>query len=615
MANKKNRVVEVLNRLLSASNVPEGMGKTLEALCELYGMDRARSFVRIPNTQMYHGLHDVRDGRSCVFNDKSEDFNMDSNYYQKEREGSSKITDMLFEEVFIHTLEFDKISKEMEVICFSSTKGKKVSEAIVYCIAGSDESTGVLGYLVLERFEGNSYLTEQDLFEIESVFKVCNDRIENFERGKQLRDDELAKDIDEITGLHVFAKFRSEVEESIKSENQYAMVYLDIDKFKYINDMWSFETGTEILNSIAQVLKKTLNDGDKCCRIESDKFALLLKYNSDLDLETRINRIDKELVEMQQCKFSDIKITIIGGIYKIFDKLRFNAIVDKANIARKSTKGSYKNVYVYYNQNLENYSEREKELEKRMMIALENGEFVPFLQPKFDIKSNEISGAEALARWVASDRMISPGEFIPVFERNGFITQLDFIIYKQVFEFIRNSINQGKSVPRISLNVSRDHMNNANFLSELLKSMGEYEIKADMIELEITESVFVRDTQELQQFIDSARAEGLTVSIDDFGTAYSSLNLLKDVIVDVVKMDKSFIDNISADGSGGNTKKDKVIIKNIIQMINELEFTTVFEGLETKEQVEFMREIGCKYGQGYVFARPMPLDEFESLYL
>ncbi|MFI3202103.1 MAG: EAL domain-containing protein, partial [Eubacteriales bacterium] len=291
-----------------------------------------------------------------------------------------------------------------------------------------------------------------------------------------------------------------------------------------------------------------------------------------------------------------------------------NLVIDKANIARRTIKGSYKNDFKIYNENLENINEREKQLEKRMGPALENGEFVPFLQPKFNLQTNTICGAEALARWKAKDRMIAPFEFIPAFERNGFITKLDFSIYDQVFRFMSKMLKEGRTLFPISLNVSRGHMSNPCFVEEVVALLKTYEIPHELVELEITESVFTEDKMLLKTFISEIRSYGMQVSIDDFGTAYSSLNLLKDVVVDVIKMDKSFIHD-DVEDTEESIKSNKIIVKNIVNMIKELNFKIIFEGIETKEHVEFLSGIGCRYGQGYVFARPMPLEEFKSTYL
>lgn len=615
MYKSENKVIKTIYRLLNADTIPEAIAEALEEICHGYNFDRVRGYIRTSSLaeSQFKLFQEVLKDQPYMLCEKHE-INIDLTYYNKNIESGQKTLDYMSNNPFIHIKEFDSYKEEL-IHVGSVPSDEKVLEALLVPVSGNDLETGLMGYFLLERFEGNYELTEAELFEIENLFKVCNEKIENFERGKQLRDEEINKEIDSLTGLSALHTFKNCVEEIIKEEGNHAILYLDIDKFKYINDVWSYETGTEILQKYAKVIEAQTYLGECSCRVDSDKFAILLKYNTEEELAFRVEKINGAFEEMQKEFFPDIKITIICGMYMIKDKMSVNSILDRANIARRTVKGTYKNVYIMYNENLENLSEREKEMEKRMISALEEGEFVPFLQPKFNLDTKEIVGAEALARWTAKDRMISPGEFIPVFEQNGFITKLDFVIYEQVFKFIKKCIDNEKLVPRISMNVSRDHMDNPMFLEELLAMMKKYDIKTDVIELEITESMFAKDSRVLQKFIEDIRKEGLSVSIDDFGTAYSSLNLLKDIIVDVVKMDKSFIDNLGSGFNIEDVSKDRVIIKNIIQMVTELNFETIFEGIETPEHIEFLKGIGCRYGQGYVFARPMPLNEFEETYL
>ncbi len=611
---KNNRVIRTIFRLLEAPDVPSGIGQALEEICHSYGFDRARDYVRLSAEGNFTMLHQVCGDKPYTLYDNQHEIDMGRSFYKRNVEMGKSILDYMNSNPFTNIVDFDSYVDELVNIGFEPSE-EKVIQALLVPVAGNDADTGIMGYFILERYEGNTLLTEDELFEIKSLFKVCNEKIENFERGKQLREDDENKKFDDLTGLSKLKHFKTNVEQAIKGENNYAMIYLDVDKFKYINENWSFDTGSEIIQSLAEVIKEFAFDGEYTCRIDSDKFAILIRYCTEEELAYRLEILNDAFNSMQQEKYSDIKITIICGIYMIKDKMSFNSILDRANIARRTIKGSYKNGFVVYNENLENFTEREKELEKRVISALEEGEFVPFLQPKFNLTTNEIVGAEALARWMAKDRMISPWEFIPVFEKNGFITKLDFVIYEQVFKFLKKCISEDKLVPRISLNVSRDHIENPDFLDELLVMMKKYEVSVDVIELEITEGVFAKDTKALKKFIEDIRQEGLAVSIDDFGTAYSSLNLLKDIVVDVVKMDKSFIDNLGEGFKIDDVSKDRVIIKNILQMIKELDFDSIFEGIETPEHIEFLKGIGCKYGQGYVFARPMPLEEFDVTYL
>lgn len=611
--NEENKVLSVIHNLLTAESIPESTNGALDTICQLYQFDRARSFIRIVGTDQFVELDEANYGQKPQIHYEKNGVDFKESYYRKEGTNSYEMMHLLIEEQFIHTLDFKKYQAGLETIGFLPSEGKNVQEACIRCISSKD--VGMMGYFVFEKFDNNTELTEEEIFEIQNLCEITNNRIEVFETRKQLQQEEMLSVIDSLTGLPLLRTFKSEVETMFPLKEQYAMIYLDIDKFKYINEIWSRDTGNDILVQIASVIKKHMSTKDCCCRISDDKFAVFFCCVNEEGMMNYIEKLSQKLKDMQQQYFHEIKIAIIGGVYYLQDDTNINLIIDKANIARRSSKGTYENSFIVYNENLENLSAREKLLEKRMVTAIENNEFVPFLQPKFNLFTNEICGAEALARWKTPERLISPAEFIPVFEKNGFVTRLDFIIYERVFQFIQECMRKGQAVYPISLNVSRGHMKDECFMETFTALMDKYEVPHELIELEITESIFMEDKDILKKFIQSIRHQKISVSIDDFGTAYSSLNLLKDIVVDVIKMDKNFIDNICKEEAHEVIEKDKIIIKNIIAMINELKFKTIFEGIEVQEQVDFLKEIGCFYGQGFIFARPMELKAFEKQYL
>lgn len=614
LINGDYKVVKVINRFLMGESVPENVLNALDEICKQYGFTAGRSFIRMINTDDFVVLHDTSIDKTPVMHSGYNGVDLVRSHYRRDYTLSSEILEKMLNERFIHTKDFSKYKTELEKLGYTETEYGAPKEACIWCVSVKEE--GILGFFVFEKHDKVEFLLENETEQIKSLCTIINQRIESFELSKQLKEEELHNVIDALTELPMLSIFKTKAEEMLLKDDKYAMFYIDVDKFKYINEIWSFDIGNEILIEVSNVLKRFSKDIGICCRISDDKFAAMIQYKEQEDILELQSKLNKMFVNMQQQLFSDIKITVIGGVYPIINREEsISLIIDKANIARRATKGSYKNVFKMYNQNLENESEREKDLEQKMLTALEKGEFVPFLQPKFDLVTNEICGAEALVRWKTSERMISPAEFIPVFEKNGFITRLDFVVYEEVFKFINKCLLKGYTLQTISLNVSRVHMNNENFLKDLIGKMDLYDVPRNLIELEITESVFMEDKTVLQKFIKEIRDQKIIVSIDDFGTAYSSLNLLKDIVVDVIKIDKSFIDNINDKNDVESVQKDKVIIKNIINMVNELEFKTIFEGIETQEHVDFLKEIGCQSGQGYIFARPMSLEEFENTYL
>ena len=244
-----------------------------------------------------------------------------------------------------------------------------------------------------------------------------------------------------------------------------------------------------------------------------------------------------------------------------------------------------------------------------MHEALNHGDFVFYLQPKYSLKTRTIAGAEALVRWIHPGKgLIPPDSFIPLFERNGFVTEIDFYMLEQVCQKMRTWLDKNYNVVPISINLSRQHLQKEETLSKISEVVSKYEIPVNLLEFELTESAMFEKMVFLADFGQKLRKSGFSISIDDFGSGYSSLNMLKDVEVDVLKLDKAFFEN-------ENQERGNQVISKFIELSKSLHMKVVSEGVETQEQVDFLTEVGCDMVQGYYFARPMPADEFEEKYL
>lgn len=249
---------------------------------------------------------------------------------------------------------------------------------------------------------------------------------------------------------------------------------------------------------------------------------------------------------------------------------------------------------------------REKDIESKMANALDNGEFIVYYQPKIDLDTNSLIGAEALVRWVEDGKITAPGDFIPIIERNGFVCQLDFYILEAVLKDMRRWLDAGIEVVKTSVNFSRVHLSNQGFTNRIIRLLKEYNVPAEYIEIEFTESGYSDSAPMLENAIRSLKAYGIATAMDDFGSGYSSLSLLTNLSFDILKLDKSFLD------SGRVSEKEKVIINNVIKMVQDLNIDVVMEGVETPEQVEFLRKANCRMVQGYVFDKPLPVETFEQ---
>lgn len=404
-------------------------------------------------------------------------------------------------------------------------------------------------------------------------------------------------------------------EREIKTNNKtYMLLSLDIDKFKHINNEWSMTLGDAILKQMALVFRKTIEDEEMFCRIGEDRFAIILKFDNIEDINVKFENIKTNLYNMQKKEFPDFHIKFSGGVTIINKELDFNVLIDQANIARTSIKGSVSDKFAVYTAEVEKKVQKELLIEQRMDIAVENDEFIPYLQPKFELGTMKIYGAEALVRWITPTDIIYPDKFIPIFEKNGFITKLDFVIYRKIIKHIRECLDRNMPVYPISMNVSRNHIKNKNFADDFMAIVKEYNVPADLLELEITESAFIEEKDVLKTFVDKIKDINVKVSIDDFGSAYSSLQILKDVNMDILKIDKGFLDNIGVTDEFKFTK-DVFVLKNIMNLAKDLDCKIICEGVETDKQIEILKNINCELGQGYVFAKPMPIIEYEKRFL
>jgi len=325
-------------------------------------------------------------------------------------------------------------------------------------------------------------------------------------------------------------------------------------------------------------------------------------FSSDSDLLDFIHRIESMLTGFQNMEYR-----LIFGVAIVEDRsLHIRRHGDNAALARQSIKGNALNNIGFFNGRMKSELHKKQSIEDDMMNALLDGQFVMYLQPKFSISTKRIIGAEALARWIHPEKgMISPADFVPVFEENGFILKLDQIIWESACRKIREWIDKGIEPVPISVNISREYIHTFDVVGEMLHLVNKYDIPIKLLELEITETT---DSEGVSDVVQKMKDAGFTMLMDDFGSGYSSLNMLKDMPVDVVKIDKEFFSDTM------NTQKGRAVISTVVDLANNLDMDVISEGVETREQVEFLTEIHCAMVQGYYFAKPMPIADFEKLW-
>lgn len=414
---------------------------------------------------------------------------------------------------------------------------------------------------------------------------------------------------DTLTGLHNKATFFAKAREmlDVYMDKKFLFVRFDIDRFQLVNSFFGQEEGDRLLCYLAREFRRILERYQHCVfgRMEADVFACCIEYHSRDHVRKALERI-QAFVRLYNLSF-DIVPTF--GLYYLDDlTLPIRLMLDRATMASKTCKGNYIDIVGEYLPEMSLRITEEQEIVNEMAEALAKEQFVIFIQPKYSLANNCLSGGEALVRWMHPIKgMISPGIFIPVFEKNGFISKLDYYVWERVCRLLRTWLDDGLQPKPISVNVSRVNLYNPQIVENICALIDKYKIPAKFLELELTESAYTDNPLVMCQVVSRLRERGFSVSMDDFGTGYSSLSILKDIEVDVLKIDLHFLADSTNPGRGEN------IIASIIRMAKWLNIPTVAEGVEKPEQVEFLKSINCDYGQGFIFARPMPILDYEVI--
>ncbi|MCH5210996.1 MAG: EAL domain-containing protein [Oscillospiraceae bacterium] len=412
---------------------------------------------------------------------------------------------------------------------------------------------------------------------------------------------------DELTGLYNRKAFIEKVRERFFEypEKDYIIVCLDIEKFKFINDRFGFVEGDRLLSYVADKLKERKGSYDVVItRLTSDVYAFL-DENKNIEPEA----FGAEVQSWVKNYPLDVDIKIAVGIYHVESRtIPVRLMCDRARFAIDTVKKNYMINVAEYNKDVRDYMISQNELLNDIESAFLNHEYKVYLQPKFDIRTNKVVGAESLVRWVHPRKgLIPPRDFIPLFEQNMIIPRLDEYIWEETCRLIREWIDKGYKAVPVSVNVSRLDIFSLPVAEKFVAFTEKHGIDRHFIEIEITESAFANDENKILSLVDELRSLGFKVLMDDFGTGYSSLNLLKDINVDVLKIDTRFLEP----GRNENNK-GKEILESIIRMAKWIGLQTVAEGVETDAQKLFLLNLGCYYAQGFYFSKPISPEQFEE---
>lgn len=396
--------------------------------------------------------------------------------------------------------------------------------------------------------------------------------------------------------------FRRNVNQLLfSSPREIGFIQFDIRKFKIINDLYGEKLGDEILDFVEKQLMEICREDQFYINLRSDVFMVVMEYDKENELVDFIRYLDQKI----SC-FKTIKLQMAYGVYTVDDRqMELRQMEDRAAMARKAAKQNILSNILFYKEQFKESLYNRKFIEENMPSAIAERQFKMYLQPKYSITQNEIIGAEALVRWHHPERgMIYPNEFIPIIEENGFIKRVDYYIWEEVCRFIRKCIDAGISCCPVSVNVSRVHLKDDECIQVLSDLIQKYDIPKKLLELEITET---ENDQQVSRKALQLKEVGYTLLMDDFGSGYSSLNILLETPFDMIKLDKKFVENMMVSGKG------QIILEQVVLMANQLNIGILAEGVETKEQIEQLQRIGCDQVQGFYYARPMPNEDFFTL--
>lgn len=431
--------------------------------------------------------------------------------------------------------------------------------------------------------------------------------LQNSEEAELKTAHKKATHYDELTGLPSKAVFYEKVHALLtaKYEQHYCIALFDIDKFKLVNDFFWSHTGDRLLCYIAKLLNEYFAKTEDAiyCRLEADRFAVCFLFSGKAYAEL----IDYITAGLQKCPLNFELAAYFGLYLPETPDLPVNIMCDRAMLAQKSIKGRFDRNYAFYEEELRKKLLHKQEITGRMNQALKEKQFEIYLQPKVHLITNEIVGAESLVRWNHPTLgLLAPGDFITIFEENGFITKLDTFVWEETCRLLRKWLDEGRNAFPVSVNVSRLDLLEPSFYQIITNLVEKYQIEPKMLNLELTETAYVKRYDEIKLITDKLRDYGFSVHMDDFGSGYSALNMLQDIAVDTLKIDLNFMSGFAESGRGRN------ILSSVIRMAKWLGLPVVIEGVENEEQVAFLRSIGCTVGQGYYFSKPMPVDKFEQ---
>lgn len=466
-----------------------------------------------------------------------------------------------------------------------------------------------LGVLDIVHFDKIRDWNEDEI----AALNVCADYIAHYQY--RLSAIYMDDDLDPLTGLmnlHTFTQRLDEKLTALSGNKIVAVIYSDIHHFKYINETYGYKKGDELIQLAAQTTLENLDDFENTlvCHLYADNFiiAMVIPESAIYRVEATTHQHNLRVCEVMQKSCPNVRIRIDTGICYVRDtSITAATAIANANLARKLGKRENAHMPVVFSDKMMDDINYQEFLNTELPKAIENHDLKVYYQPKINCADDSLYGAEALVRWQRPDgSFIYPDKFIPVFEKNGNIRDVDFYVYREVFRFIRQRLDEGLPVFPISMNVSRVHLRSSNIITYIEELLEEYRVPPELVEFELTENIYMNNYSKAEEFVKSCHDRGIQVSMDDFGSGYSSLNLISAINIDTLKIDRIFLK------SSGLSDNDKTVIETVISMAKRLGMKVICEGVETGAQALFLKSVKCDQIQGYYYGRPMDEESFSS---
>lgn len=478
-------------------------------------------------------------------------------------------------------------------------KSQGTSSILAFEMKYMDKIMGLLRY---DMCSSNRFWSQTDIASLMLISKIfsifLNKEYENLRHKKQLYTDRL-------TGIYNYTKWRDMVFEYLANSEEivhYSILSFDIDKYKHLSDVLGTKACDEAVIAISEALTMICTN-DIYCRVTDAKFLVFVPNQTNEIIEKKYYDIAKYLGS----KCGD-KFFLKCGIYNHNQADTLTTAIDKANLTTKRNEIKQKG-FMYFSQEYYEETKKRLDLELHMYKAKEDGEFLLYLQPKFNTNTGEVVGAEALTRWnYKHEKILTPNIFIPLFEQNGFIKELDYLVFENVCKFQRKTIDEGLTPVKISVNVSRYQADFDAYIATIDGIREKYSIDPSLIEIEITEGMYIDNINQISDFIKKLHDIGYSISMDDFGSGYSNLASLATLDFDLIKLDKGFCAN-------QYNEKENIILSFVMALAKNLHMDVLCEGVETSEFVEYLKSIGCNLVQGFFFERPIPSTDFKAKYL